>query len=304
MRPILSLFRIFYTLCFSRLCTTTSCIRPGVTLLHKVSSMVATHLLCVSSNMFFPHKYAFPLQSLLLSWKIQKLSYFIVNYPRCRTSPGNSYGAALRHLPLHHQFPLNHPVPSSAQSQTSLPRAPPNISQSTQSNSTSPHPSSTALTTHSRLILGPSLLILVGSPENPIHLTVPICLMQYHSPTLPSLLTPHEATGELYLLLPNDDPSAVTQLVHWMYTNNLDIPLHSDASLNPHQEQQQACTLLCRIWLTSHHPNITAIQPLILRKLNHTITCSHLSLSVTPILPATVVEVYNDSGVTSKLWKF
>ena len=75
---------------------------------------------------------------------------------------------------------------------------------------------------------------------------------------------------------------------------------------------EDACTLLCRMYLAARHLQITAIQPPILEQLETAFAIARAAGRRTPILPSTIMEVWeyeyeyesdNDGGEESELWK-
>lgn len=59
---------------------------------------------------------------------------------------------------------------------------------------------------------------------------------------------------------------------------------------------QDACTLLCRIFATAYYLEITAVQDLVLDELTAAFAAAREAGMTTPVLPSTVMEVWEDDG--------
>lgn len=84
--------------------------------------------------------------------------------------------------------------------------------------------------------------------------------------------------------------------------------LSNDTATTPTGGIEDACTLLCRMYLAARHLQITAIQPPILEQLETAFTIARAAGRRTPILPSIVMEVWqyesdNNEEEESELWK-
>ena len=110
----------------------------------------------------------------------------------------------------------------------------------------------------------------------------------HHSPVLACLLS---KTHSGPLTLPNLDPLAFYHIYLWMRKKELTI-LKVCTRANISTGTQIACTLLCRMFAAALHLDIVAIQLPILGELIASMATARDAGERTPILPGTVIEVW------------